>query len=170
MLLKKLIILCILMALVMAPIILVNHPAAVAQSSEAIVWAFVPSENSQAVLDSAAALAKLISDKTNLNIKTVVATEYAGVVEAMCTNQAQMGALNTFGYILASSRKCADVALVSIRNNSTSYKGQIITKADSGIKTIADLKGKTFCRPDPLSTSGWIIPSITLKANKIDPA
>jgi phosphonate transport system substrate-binding protein len=99
----------------------------------------------------------------------VVATEYAGLIEAMCNGQAQMGALNTFGYILASSRKCADVALVAIRNNSTSYKGQIITKADSGIKKLTDLKGKTFCRPDPLSTSGWIIPSITLKANGINP-
>ena len=110
-----------------------------------------------------------VSDKTGLKIKTVVATEYAGVIEAMCNGQAQMGALNTFGYILASSRKCADVALVSVRNNSTSYKGQIITKADSGIKKLTDLKGKTFCRPDPLSTSGWIIPSITLKANGINP-
>jgi phosphonate transport system substrate-binding protein len=92
------------------------------------------------------------------------------VVEAMCNGQAQMGALNTFSYILASSRKCADVGLVSVRNNSTSYRGQIITLADSGIKKLEDLKGKTFCRPDPLSTSGWIIPSILLKANKIDPA
>jgi phosphonate transport system substrate-binding protein len=88
----------------------------------------------------------------------------------MCNGQAQMGALNTFSYILASSRKCADVGLVSVRNNSTSYRGQIITLADSGIKKLEDLKGKTFCRPDPLSTSGWIIPSILLKANKIDPA
>ncbi len=157
------------LSLILLPTILSNR-SVVAQSDETVVWAFVPSENSQAVLDSAQSLADLVSQKANIKIKTVVATEYAGVIEAMCNGQAQIGALNTFGYILASSRKCADVALVSIRNNSTSYKGQIITRADSGIKTLADLKGKTFCRPDPLSTSGWVIPSITMKANKIDPA
>ncbi|MEP7289709.1 MAG: phosphate/phosphite/phosphonate ABC transporter substrate-binding protein [Chloroflexota bacterium] len=144
-------------------------PTAAAMSSDTIVWAFVPSENSQAVLDSAQGLADLVSAKTGLKIKTVVSTEFAGVVEAMCNGQAQIGALNTFGYILASSRKCADVGLVSVRNGSTTYRGQFITKADSGIKKITDLKGKTFCRPDPLSTSGWIIPSITLKANGINP-
>jgi phosphonate transport system substrate-binding protein len=169
MLWRKPIILILMLALVTVPMSLAGRPVT-AQSSDTVVWAFVPSENSQAVLDSAESLAKLVSDKTGLKIKTFVATEFAGVVEAMCNGQAQMGALNTFSYILASSRKCADVGLVSVRNNSTSYRGQIITLADSGIKTLADLKGKTFCRPDPLSTSGWIIPSILLKANKIDPA
>ncbi len=168
MLRKKSILILLMLAVLIVPVSLANRPVVAQSDSEQIVWAFVPSENSQKVLDSADNLAKLVSDKTNLKIKIVVATEFAGVVEAMCNGQAQMGALNTFGYIVASSRKCADVGLVSVRNGSTSYSGQIITRADSGIKQIADLKGKTFCRPDPLSTSGWIIPSITMKAAKLN--
>jgi len=166
---KKLVIAVVLLALVIAPALLMERPVA-AQSDDTVVWAFVPSENSQKVLNSAEALAKLVSEKSGVKLKIVVATEFAGVIEAMCNGQAQIGALNTFAYILASSRKCADVGMVSVRNNSTSYRGQIITRADSGIKKLEDLKGKTFCRPDPLSTSGWIIPSIALKAAKIDPA
>jgi len=42
-------------------------------------------------------------------------------------------------------------------------------RADSGIKTLADLKGKVMCWVDPNSTSGYIIPRIMLKANGIDP-
>jgi phosphonate transport system substrate-binding protein len=164
---KNMMFILVALALALFPISL-GSQSAVAQSSDTIVWAFVPSENSQAVLDSAQAIAKLVSDKTGLKITTVVATEYAGAIEAMCSGQAQMASLATFAYVLASSRKCADVGLVAIRNGSTSYKGQIITKADSGIKTIPDLKGKTFCRPDPLSTSGWIIPNITMKANGLN--
>src|SRR5260221_9137730 len=91
-----------------------------ADSGATITWAFVPAENSQTVLDSAQSIADLVSAKTGFKIKTVVATEYAGVIEAMCNGQADMGALNTFGYVLASSRKCADVGLVSVRNKSTS--------------------------------------------------
>jgi len=49
------------------------------------------------------------------------------------------------------------------------YKGQFITKKGSPIKSIADLKGKTFCFTDPTSTSGTIIPTIVLKANGIVP-
>src|SRR5437868_5072882 len=61
-----------------------------AQSSDTIVWAFVPSENSQKVLDSAKQFSDLVSTKTGFKITAVVTTDYAGVVEAMCNGQAQM--------------------------------------------------------------------------------
>jgi phosphonate transport system substrate-binding protein len=80
-----------------------------------------------------------------------------------------MASLATFSYILAAEKGCADVDLVSVRFGSSVYNGQIFVRADSGIEKIEDLAGKTFCRPDPLSTSGWIIPSITLKAAGVDP-
>jgi phosphonate transport system substrate-binding protein len=113
----------------------------------------------------------MIYDETGLVIKPLVATEYAGVIEAMCSDppKAHMASLATFSYILAHEKGCADVALVSVRYGSPVYNGQIFVRADSGIESLADLKGKTICRPDPLSTSGWIIPSITLKAAGIDP-
>ena len=80
-----------------------------------------------------------------------------------------MGALNTFNYVLANARGCAEVAVASSRFGSTFYSGQLITRADSGIETVADLAGKTFCRPDPTSTSGWVIPSIAMQANGVNP-
>ena len=129
----------------------------------------MPSSDSETVLAGATQLTDLIKEKTGVVIKAVVATDYSGVIESMCSGETQMGALNTFGYVLAHSRGCADVAMVSERFGTTYYSGQIITRSDSGITSIADLKGKTFCRPDPLSTSGWIIPSITMQANGINP-
>jgi phosphonate transport system substrate-binding protein len=89
----------------------------------------------------------------------------------MCSDppNAHMASLATFSYILAADKGCAEAALVSVRFGSAVYNGQIFVRADSGIESLEDLAGKTFCRPDPLSTSGWIIPSITLKAAGIDP-
>jgi phosphonate transport system substrate-binding protein len=49
------------------------------------------------------------------------------------------------------------------------YTGQILARADSGIESVEDLAGHSFCRPDELSTSGWIIPSIMMRANGVDP-
>jgi phosphonate transport system substrate-binding protein len=134
-----------------------------------LIWSFVPSQDSEQVLAGAQQIADLIEEKTGIVVKTNVATEYAGVIEAMCNGEAHMGALNTFSYVLASERGCAEVALASVRYGTAFYTGQIVAGADTGIESIEDLEGKTFCRPDPLSTSGWIIPSIMMQAEGIDP-
>ena len=134
-----------------------------------IIWSFVPSQDSEKVLAGSQQVADLVTEKTGLVIKTNIATEYAGVIEAMCNGEAHMGALNTFSYILAHERECAEVAVSSVRYGTTFYTGQIVVGADTGVTSIPELSGKTFCRPDPLSTSGWIIPSIVLQANGIDP-
>jgi phosphonate transport system substrate-binding protein len=136
-----------------------------------IIWAVVPSGETEEIVTGFQEVADMIFDETGLVIEPLVATEYAGVIEAMCSEppQAQMGSLATFAYILAAERGCAEAAMVAERFGSPTYNGQIIVRADSGIDSIDDLAGKSFCRPDPLSTSGWIIPSITLRAAGIDP-
>jgi len=136
-----------------------------------IVWSFVPSGEMERVAGGAQAVADLLQAETGLYFETNVATEYAGVIEAMCSDppEAHMGSLATFAYVLAADRGCAEAKLVSVRYGSPTYNGQIIVRADSGINALTDMAGKTFCRPDPLSTSGWIIPNLTLRAAGINP-
>lgn len=136
-----------------------------------IVWSFVPSGNMQRVSSGAQDVADLLQAKTGLYFKTNVATEYAGVIEAMKSNPptAHMASLATFSYVMAHEMGVANAALVAIRFGSPTYNGQIITQANSGIKTVKDLKGKTFARPDPLSTSGWVIPMLIMKAAGLNP-
>ncbi len=131
-----------------------------------IIWAYVPSGETGKVSAGAQSVADLLHAKTGLFFKTFVATDYVGVIEAMKAKppKAQMSSLATAAYILAADQKVAQAALVSVRNGSAFYKGMIITRPDTGIKTLADLKGHSFARVDPLSASGWIIPSLMLKA------
>jgi phosphonate transport system substrate-binding protein len=135
-----------------------------------IIWSFVPSGEMERVAAGAESVADLIYKETGLVIETNVATEYAGVIEAMCADppKAHMASLATFAYVLAAGKGCAEAELVSVRYGSPTYNGQFIVRADSGIESVADLAGKTFCRPDPLSTSGWIIPMLTMRAAGID--
>ncbi|MCD4738680.1 MAG: phosphate/phosphite/phosphonate ABC transporter substrate-binding protein [Anaerolineae bacterium] len=136
-----------------------------------IVWSFVPSGEMERVAGGAQDVADLLHAETGLYFETNVATEYAGVVEAMCAEpaEAHMASLATFSYVLAHERCGVNAELVSVRYGTPTYNGQIIVRKDSGINSIADLEGKTFCRPDPLSTSGWIIPNLTMKSAGINP-
>jgi phosphonate transport system substrate-binding protein len=135
-----------------------------------IIWAFVPSVDTARVSAGSQKVAELLFKSTGLYFKTFIATDYVGVIEALRAKppKANMSSLATAAYILAADQKVAQAALVSVRNGTAFYKGEIVTRPDTGIKTIADIKGKTFARVDPLSASGWIIPSLMLKAAGIN--
>ena len=135
-----------------------------------IKWVLVPSGETADVLSSFDTVAQLIFEETGLVVQPFVATSNAAAIEAMCADpvQAHIGSLATFTYMLASSRGCADAALVSVRFGSASYNGQIFSQTGSGINELADIAGLTFCRADALSTSSWIIPSLELAGAGVD--
>jgi len=134
-----------------------------------IVWVLVPSSEAEGVLTGFEAFTDLVFDETGLTITPFVATSNAAAIEALCSGEAHMGALNTFSSVVAIQRDCVDVELVALRYGTPFYNGQMLARADSGVETIADFAGKTFCRDDEWSTSSWIIPSLELRAAGVDP-
>ncbi|MBN2508664.1 MAG: phosphate/phosphite/phosphonate ABC transporter substrate-binding protein [Spirochaetales bacterium] len=163
---------CILMLLVSAaPMFAAGSPEAPLGSEDnPIIWSFVPSGETERVSAGAQQVADMLFDKTGLYFKTNVATEYAGVIEALSSKppQAHMASLATFAYVMAAERGVAEAVLVAVRYGSPTYNGQLIAGTDSGINTVADISGKTFARPDALSTSGWIIPMLTMRSAGIN--
>lgn len=148
-----------------------NQEQPLGSEDNPIIWSFVPSGEMERVAAGAEEVADMLHEETGYYFKTNVATEYVGVVEALSSDppKAHMASLATFSYIMAADRGVADAGLVAVRYGSPTYNGQFITRADSGISEVADFAGKTFARADPLSTSSWIIPMITMKAEGIDP-
>lgn len=149
-----------------------------------IVITFVPSGDSGAITKAGTAIADCLSQMTGLAFKIEVGTSFGASIEAMGAEKAHVGFLNTFSVLLAEQKYGIVPVIANLRKYTTNavdpdsnlagqmvpfYKGEFIAKVDSGIKTLTDLKGKTFCFVDPNSTSGYIVPRIILKANGIDP-
>jgi phosphonate transport system substrate-binding protein len=149
-----------------------------------IVITFVPSGDTGKITKAGTAIADCLTKMTGLSYKIEVGTSFGASIEAMGANKAQIGFLNTFSELLAEAKYQIVPALAVLRKYSTNdvdpdkamagqiqpfYKGQFIANQASGIKSYADLKGKTFCFVDPNSTSGYIIPRIVLMANGVNP-
>ena len=81
-----------------------------------------------------------------------MATSYAAVIEAIKAGNTHTAWLPTLSYIIAHAQSGVKPLLIVGRFGTTTYASQIVTKEGSPIKAIADLKGKSFCRPDALST------------------
>lgn len=130
--------------------------------------AFVPSADSQKVLASGEPLAKLLTDATNLNFKVSVPTSYTTVIEAMGAGQVDVGWLAPFAYVLSHDQNGTQVLLASLRQGSKTYRSQIIVRADSGINSIEQLRGKKFAFVDPASASGFLFPNYMLANMGLD--
>lgn len=134
-----------------------------------VVMSFVLSSDSQETTASVDQIAQAIADRTEIVVQPQARSSYAEVRQALGAEQAHFGWLNTFNYVLANQEHDVAVALVTERLGSTSYQGQFNVRADSGINSLQDLKGKTMCWVDPISASGYIVPRIMLLAKGIDP-
>ncbi|WP_179395720.1 phosphate/phosphite/phosphonate ABC transporter substrate-binding protein [Lacticaseibacillus absianus] len=143
---------------------------------------FVPSQQANTLEAKAKPLAKLLQKELGLPVKVSVSTDYNSIVEAMASKQVQVGFLPPDGYVQAHKQGAADVLLQAERfgvvqpNGQTSdqlvdsYRSMIIVRANSGIHSIQDLKGKKIAVQEVTSSSGYIWPAAELKAKGLDVA
>ena len=153
----------------LALVVLASAGAQPVPAQVKLVMAFVPSGEAQTILQTGNRVAHLLEIATGYSFESFVATSYAGVIEAMGANRADIGWLNTFSYVIAHQKYGVEVRLVTVRFGLPYYRAEIITQANSGINSLADLQGKRFAFVDPASTSGYLFPLAGLKKAGYDP-
>jgi phosphonate transport system substrate-binding protein len=138
-------------------------------STKALRVGFVPAEDAQQVMQNAQPLVDILRKELGMEIEPFVATDYTGIVEALRVHKLDVAFLAPASYVLAKNEADIKVILKSERKGIPFYYAAIITRADSGIKTLDDLRGKTFAFGDTLSTTGHVFPRKMLKERGIDP-
>src|SRR3990170_7669828 len=130
---------------------------------------FVPAEDAQQVMQNAQPIVDILQKQLGMEIQPFVAADYTGVVEALRVNKLDIAFLTPASYVLAKNEANVKVVLKSERKGIPSYYAAIITRADSGIKTLDDLRGKTFAFGDSMSTSANVFPRKMFHDRGIDP-
>jgi phosphonate transport system substrate-binding protein len=129
-----------------------------------------PSVDAQKITNSTDLLVEYLEKTTGYKYSAAVPTSFITVIEGFGSGKADFGALNTFSYVLAHERYGAEAALKVVRRGGeTTYKGQIITRTDSGIDSLYELRGKKMAYVDAASTSGYILPKALLDKKGIKP-
>ncbi len=134
-----------------------------------LVFGFVPSLEADKIAETAKPMADFISKETGIPVETITATNYTGLIQAMGSGQVDIGALAPFAYVLAHSENGARVLLKSSRKGALTYHAMFLARADSGIKSIEEAKGKRMAWVDAASASGYLFPAAYLKAKGMDP-
>lgn len=131
---------------------------------------FIPSVDARVLEQNSKVFETYMEANTPYKYEISIPQSYIAVVEALGSNRADVAAINTFGYILANEKYGAQAKLVQIRHGASTYQAQIIVRADSPIKTLADIAGKKMAFVDPASTSGFLLPKKMLQDKGIKPS
>jgi phosphonate transport system substrate-binding protein len=98
-------------------------------------------------------------------VKLFPATDYDGVIQGLLGGTLDAAELGASGYakIYLTNPKAVEPILTDIQTDgSTGYYSIMVARKDSGIKTLADMKGKKLGFADPDSTSGYLVPVTSL--------
>jgi phosphonate transport system substrate-binding protein len=116
-------------------------------------------------------IGKLISDKVGCPVQVFVATGYNAEIEAMRNGKLELAEFGPLGYVLAHQVAKAEAvgAFGGADNKPVTYWASIVTYPSSGIKTTADIRGRSFAFSDAASTSGHLFPAYGLRKAGLDP-
>ncbi|WP_159592671.1 phosphonate ABC transporter substrate-binding protein [Chelativorans xinjiangense] len=93
------------------------------------------------------------------------ASDYDGVVQGLLggtLDYAELGA-SAYAKVYLEDPEAVDPILTTVQTDgSTGYHSVMVARKDSGIRTLEDLKGKKLGFADPDSTSGYLVPAVTL--------
>lgn len=92
-----------------------------------IVFGFIPSREAEELQDDIEPFISVLEEALEIEVEGFVASEYAGLVEAMGAGQADLGAFGPTGYVLAKDRFDIEPLIQSIRFGSASYHAQFFT-------------------------------------------
>ena len=157
---------------ILAPTLFLSG-CAMDSTSEPIVVAGIPFDDTQNVEESYEIFMDLVADATGREVEFYQASDYATVTEALLSGQVDIAQISAFSYILASSRSDdLDILGISGRNptDPPGYFSYAIKRAgDTALNSIEDLRGKTICFSDPSSGAGYLWPAKYLAEAGINP-
>lgn len=136
-----------------------------------LVFGIIPTDSSDNVMERNDNLVQYLQKKLGVPIEIKTATDYAGVITGMQFKHVDFAYFGPKSYVEAAKRANAEAFVVEqSKDGSSGYHGLIITKKGRGLKSMKDIKGKTWAFTDPNSTSGTLVPTVYFyKELKIDP-
>ena len=128
-------------------------------------------ENESDRLGRFGAYQALLEETFRVPVRLFPASDYAGVLQAFSARQIEMSSLGASGYAgawLDTHGGIEPLVVPEESDGSISYISVLVVRADSGITSLGQMRGRSLAWADPNSTSGYLIPRFALRQAGID--
>jgi len=127
-----------------------------------LIMAFTPSRDPTALQEAADAFVAAVARMSGVPVRAQVASDYAGVVEALRSRRVDLAFVHPVGYVLARREAGCEILVRDVWEGKTAYTARFYVRESSGIKRVEELRGRTIAFVDPASSSGYIYPMVLL--------
>jgi phosphonate transport system substrate-binding protein len=124
--------------------------------------ALLPDQDAPKIIKNNEPLKKYLEEKLGKKIELKVTTNYSLMIEAARMNSIHLAFFGPVSYVQAKRECNIEPFAALINKGKPTYHSCIIAGTDSGIKELADIKGKKLALGDPLSTSSSYAPRYML--------
>jgi phosphonate transport system substrate-binding protein len=128
----------------------------------------IPDENPQELLRIYTPFADYLTREIGLPVKFTPVVDYAATVEGLAAGKLDMvwyGGLTS----VQAARRGKGATRIVMRQEDREFKSVFVTRRDSGVRSLKDLKGKTFSFGSVSSTSGHLMPRYHLQKAGVNP-
>lgn len=131
----------------------------------------IPFRNSTTIMQEHEKLIEYLTKKLGVKqVRMQMASSYEGIVRQLINGDLDIAWLATMSSVEARNHPAIELLVKPVRFGITTYRGIIITRQDSGIRTLKDLKNKKFAWVEKDSASGYLFPKAVLLEAGVNPA
>lgn len=115
---------------------------------------------------------RLLEETFGIPVRLFQASDYSGVVQAFAGRHIEMASMSPAAYAAAwmeSNGNVEPFLVTQERDGSTSYIAVMYVRADSGITSLEQMRGRSMAWADPNSASGFLIPRAALRQQGVNP-
>jgi phosphonate transport system substrate-binding protein len=129
----------------------------------------IPEEAATEQIRKFTPLANYLEKQLGMKVEFTPVADYPAAVEALVNKRVDLVWFGGFTHVQAQLRSGGKIVPIAQREEDTRFQSVFIAKTDSGIKTLADMKGKDVSFGSQSSTSGHLMPRSFLLQAGIDP-
>ena len=104
-------------------------------------------------------LAQYLAKQLGRKVELRTVDSWEGLAKSLANGETDIALLGPWGYVLANGNAGAQAVATILYDGKPTYQALIVTRPDSGLNRIEDLKGRSFAFGDKGSTSGYLIPT-----------
>lgn len=146
---------------------LIDKEPVLAQTKQTITFGIIITHmavSPVAIMEGTKPLCNYISKKLNVPVKAEIIPDVHTLISKLDDGTIQVGYVSNLDYIkIKQSRDIVPFAKV-VKGGKSSYNAIMLVRKNSNVKSLADLKGKTFTYTSENSSHGFLYPSLLLKS------